>query len=202
MSLESVLGFLQFGFWEVKGKSKQTWPAFTYCATPGFYLAQLRFNSLHPEIKMVTNEKIFTINRPTDMYITTSQKKGRVPVTILQLAGIMDGSNHSLLVDEAKKIHLSGIRDLVIDLSKLTFMNSSGLGAIHKTGLLFRDPPKAEEESDRASPHAIDRERGVRVSKHVKLLSPQPRVSEILYIASFDSLFKIHTNLDAAIASF
>ena len=94
------------------------------------------------------------------------------------------------------------MRDLVIDLSKLTFMSSSGLGAIQKTALLFRDLPKIEEESDRAIPHGIDQERGIRVSSHVKLLSPQPRVAEILYIASFDSLFKIHTNLEAAVASF
>jgi anti-anti-sigma regulatory factor len=134
--------------------------------------------------------------------ITISKKQGRVLVTILQLAGILDGSNHAQLDDEAKKIYQSGMRDLLIDLSKLTFMSSSGLGAIHKTGLLFRDPPKAEEESGRTSTQTIDRERGIQVSKHVKLLSPQPRVAEILYIASFDVLFKIHTNLEAAVASF
>ena len=105
---------------------------------------------------MVTKEKIFTINQPVDMNITTSQKQGRVPVTILKLVGMLDSSNYSLLVDEAKKIHLNGVRDLVIDLSKLTFMSSSGLGAIHKTALLFRDLPKVEEESDRAIPHGID----------------------------------------------
>jgi anti-anti-sigma regulatory factor len=150
---------------------------------------------------LATNEKIYTVDRPVEMNITTSQKQGRVPVTILKLAGILDSSNYTLLVDKAKIIHLNGVRDLVIDLSKLTFMSSSGLGAIHKIGLLFRDPPKAEEESGRAATHAIYRERGIQVSKHVKLLSPQPRVAEILYIASFDSLFKIHTNLAAAVAS-
>ena len=106
------------------------------------------------------------------MNITTSQKQGRVLVTILKLAGILDGSNHMQLVDEAKKIYQSGMRDLLIDLSKLTFMSSSGLGAIHKTALLFRDPPKADRRSDRAATHAIYRERGIQVSKHVKLLLP------------------------------
>jgi anti-anti-sigma regulatory factor len=151
---------------------------------------------------MVTNEKIFTINRPTDMYINTSQKQGRVPVAILQLVGILDGSNYMLLVDEAKRIYINGIRDVVIDLSKLTFISSSGLAAIHKTALLFRDQPMAEQESGWAAYHAIDRDRGSGVQKHVKLLSPQPRVADVLHIASFDSLFEIHTNLEAAVASF
>ena len=52
---------------------------------------------------MVTKEKIFTINQSVDMNITTSQKQGRVPVTILKLAGMLDSSNYTLLVDEAKK---------------------------------------------------------------------------------------------------
>ena len=102
-SLEPLLEFLRFGFREVKAKSKQTWPAFVRCATPGFYLAQLRINFFHKDINMVTKKKIFTINRPVDMNITTSQKQGRVPVTILKLAGMLDSSNYTLLVDEAKK---------------------------------------------------------------------------------------------------
>ena len=137
-----------------------------------------------------------------NLTITISKKQGRVLVTILQLDGILDGSNHMRLVDEAKKIYHEGIRDVLIDLSKLTFMNSSGLAAIQRTAKLFRDPPKAEQESGQAATHAIDRGRGIQVSKHVKLLSPQPRVAEILYIASFDTLFEIHTDLDAAVASF
>ncbi len=90
----------------------------------------------------------------------------------------------------------------MIDLSKLIFMSSSGLAAIHKTALLFRGPPKAEEESSRASQPTIDRGRGPRVESHVKLLAPQPKVAYILYVASFDTLFEIHTDLNAAVESF
>jgi anti-anti-sigma factor len=136
------------------------------------------------------------------MNITTTQKQGRVLVTILELAGKLDGSNYMSLVDEAKKTYLNGMRDLLIDLSKLTFLGSSGLAAIHKTALLFRDQPIANEESGWASYHAIDRDRGSGVQKHVKLLSPQPAVADVLDIASFDSLFEIHTNLNTAVASF
>jgi anti-anti-sigma regulatory factor len=189
--------------WIQGGESEvQTRPAFVRFANPGFYLIHLRINRFQKEINMLTNEEIYTINRPTEMYITTSQKQGRVPVTILELAGIVDGSNYMLLVDEAKKSYLNGMRDLLIDLSKLTFLGSSGLAAIHKTALLFRDQPTANEESGWAAYHAIDRDRGSGVQKHVKLLSPQPRVAEVLDIASFDSLFEIHTDLKAAVASF
>jgi anti-anti-sigma factor len=136
------------------------------------------------------------------MNITSIQKQGRVPVTILELSGKMDGSNYMLLVDEARKNYLNGMRDLLIDLSKLTFLSSAGLAAIHKTALLLRGQPNAEEESGRNSYHAIDRDRGSGIQKHVKLLSPGPAVADVLDIASFGSLFEIHTDLEVAVASF
>jgi hypothetical protein len=136
------------------------------------------------------------------MIITTTQKQARVPVTILELAGKLDGSNYKQLLDEAKKIYLNGARDLLIDLSKLIFLSSAGLAAIHKTALIFCGQTMAEEESGWASYHAIDRDRDGGVQKHVKLLSPQLSVAGILDIANFSSLFEIHTDLDTALASF
>ena len=61
------------------------------------------------------------------------------------------------LVDEARKTYLNGMRDLLIDLSKLTFLSSAGLAAIHQTALIFCGQPIAKEESGWASYHAIDR---------------------------------------------
>jgi anti-anti-sigma regulatory factor len=136
------------------------------------------------------------------MIITTTQKQGSVPVTILELAGSLDGSNYKQLLDEAKKIYLNGARDLLIDLSKLVFLSSAGLAAIHQTALIFCGQTMAGEESGWASYHAIDRDRDGGVQKHVKLLSPQPTVAAILDIANFSSLFEIHTDIDTALASF
>jgi anti-anti-sigma regulatory factor len=136
------------------------------------------------------------------MKITTTQKQGRVPVTILQLTGKLDGSNYMQLVDEARRAYLNGVQDLLIDLSQLTYLSSAGIAAIHKTGLLFRGQPVLEEESGWASYHAIDRDRGSGIQSHVKLLSPQPEVANILDVTGFNSLFEIHTNLDVAVASF
>jgi hypothetical protein len=84
----------------------------------------------------------------------------------------------------------------------LTYLSSAGIAAIHKTALIFRGQPMAEEESGWASFHAIDRDRGKGVQQHVKLLSPQPEVANILDISGFSSLFEIHTDIEAAVASF
>jgi anti-anti-sigma regulatory factor len=136
------------------------------------------------------------------MNLTITQKQARVPVTILELAGKLDGSNYQQLLDEAKKIYLNGARDLLIDLSKLIFLSSAGLAAIHQTALIFCGQLMSDGESGWASYHAMDRDRDGGVQKHVKLLSPQPSVADILDIANFSSLFEIHTDLDTAVASF
>lgn len=136
------------------------------------------------------------------MKITITQKQGRRSVTVLELAGKLDGSNYQQLVDISNTLYLDGVRDLLIDLSQLTFMSSAGLAAIHQSALIFRGQPIAEEQSGWAAYHAIDRDRDGGAQKHVKLLSPQPAVADILEIASFDLLFEIHTDLEAALASF
>ena len=136
------------------------------------------------------------------MNITTTLRQGRVLVTILELVGKLDGSTYQQLVEEAEKIYRNNVRDLLIDLSKLTFLSSAGIAAIHKTALIFRGQPILEEELGWGSYHDIDRDRGGGVQKHVKLLSPQPAVASVLDTVSFDSLFEIHTDLDAAVASF
>ena len=136
------------------------------------------------------------------MNITVTQKQGRVPVTLLELDGKLDGSNYQQLLDEAQKIYLNGARDLLIDLSNLTFMSSAGLAAIHQTALIFCGQPMAGEETGWASYHAIDRDRDGGTQKHVKLLCPQPAVATLLKIAKFDALFEIHANMEAAVASF
>ena len=136
------------------------------------------------------------------MNITSTQKQGRVLVTILQLTGKLDGSNYMQLVDEARRTYLNGAQNLLIDLSNLTYLSSAGIAAIHKAALIYRGLPVAVEESGWASYHAIDRDRGSGVQSHVKLLSPQPEVANILDISGFKSLFEIHSNLESAVASF
>ncbi len=136
------------------------------------------------------------------MNLTTIQKQARVPVTILELAGKLGGTNYKQFTDEATKLFINGMRDLLLDLSKLTFLSSAGMAAIHQTALIFCGLPIPEEESGWASYHALDRNRDGGVQVHVKLLSPQPAVADTLEFASFDSLFEIHTDLETALASF
>jgi anti-anti-sigma regulatory factor len=136
------------------------------------------------------------------MEMTSRQIQGRVPVTVLQLAGKLDGSNYMEMFKEVKLIYAQGVRDLLIDLSRLTYLSSAGLTAIHRTALVFRGLSVPDDESGWASFHAIDQDRDSGLQKHLKLLSPTPEVAHILDIVGFKSMFEIHTDLDTALASF
>jgi len=137
------------------------------------------------------------------MEIASIQKLGQhLPVTVLQLNGKLDGSNYMQLVEEAKRNYANGVRDLLIDLSKLSYMSSLGISAIHETALVFRGLEIPGKEAGWTAYNAIERDRGNGVQKHVKLLSPRPEVAHILEIVGFKALFEIYTDLETALASF
>jgi anti-anti-sigma regulatory factor len=106
------------------------------------------------------------------------------------------------LVEEAKRTYANGVRDLLIDLSRLSYMSSLGISAIHETALVFRGLEIPEKEAGWTAYNAIERDRGNGVQKHVKLLSPQPEVAHVLEIVGFKALFEIYTDLDTALASY
>jgi anti-anti-sigma regulatory factor len=137
------------------------------------------------------------------MEIEITQKLGHhPPVTVLQLSGKLDGSNYLQLVEKAKKIYKNGARDLLIDMSRLSYLSSLGISAIHVTALLFRGLAIPKKETGWVSYNAINRNRDNEVQKHVKLLSPQPEVAHALDLTGFKTLFEIHTDLDTAVTSF
>ncbi|HEY3313372.1 MAG TPA: STAS domain-containing protein [Anaerolineales bacterium] len=135
------------------------------------------------------------------MEITLTQNQGSVPV--LHLQGKLDGSNYQTLITEAQKIYDGGARDVILDLSQLTFISSAGISALHRVALLFRGQKlEAQEEEGWGSYHAIANDRDGSAQKHVKLLSPLDNVQHSLEIVGFNTFFEIYTNLDKAVASF
>lgn len=134
------------------------------------------------------------------MEMTITQKPGAVAV--LHLQGKLDGSNYRELIDEAQKLYDSGMRDIIIDLSQLTFMSSAGISALHRMALIFRGEKQAEMDEGWASYRAISRDRDSGYHKHVKLLNPTERVHNALETVGFTTLFEIHKDADLAAASF
>jgi hypothetical protein len=78
------------------------------------------------------------------MDITTDQPSA--DLTVIGLTGELDGSNFEQVIDAGRAACDGGARRIVLDLSGLTYMGSSGLVAIHSIALLLRgeEPPSPE----------------------------------------------------------
>ena len=136
------------------------------------------------------------------MQITVDQIQSRIPVTVLALQGDLDASNYEQVIAKARELYSAGARHLLIDLSAIPFMGSSGVVALHSVALLMRGEMPPDPEAGWQAFHSIDHARAGGVQQHVKLLSPQPKVSRTLHMTSMDDFFEIHTDKQVAIASF
>ena len=136
------------------------------------------------------------------MKITITNIEGPVPVTILQLEGKLDGANYESLIDEAQKVYEDGVRDLILDLSQLTFISSAGMVALHQVALLFRGEKNPFQDEGWAAYRSIKRDRDNGTQKHVKLISPSEPVQQVLDMTGFGSLFESFADFRQAADSF
>ena len=136
------------------------------------------------------------------MQMTIESIQGKESVTILALRGDLDASNFESVITKAKELYASGTRRLLVDMSELNFMSSSGLVALHSIILLMRGEKPPDPQSGWAAFHAIDRERDSGPQTYVKLLNPQPKVFTSLQKTGMDEFFEIFSDRQTALASF
>ena len=136
------------------------------------------------------------------MNITIDQAEGKVPVTIMRLQGDLDGSNYLDVIDRARELCGAGTQFILLDMSEVPFMASSGLVALHSVALLMRGDEPPDPEYGWEAFHTLDRDRESGFQEQVKLLNPQPRVQRSLEVTGMTEFFVIHNDLDTAIASF
>ena len=136
------------------------------------------------------------------MQISFSKQEGRVPVTIMQLIGNLDASNYTDVIAQAQTVYDEGARDLLIDLSKVPYVSSAGLMSLHSVALIFVGQSMKSKESGRPTFRSINAQNEKTVRLHVKLLSPQPDVEQVLETVGLTQFLDIFTDLETAAQSF
>ena len=134
---------------------------------------------------------------------TTEEVSGRVPITVLTLEGELDASNFERLIDESRTLYENGTRNLLIDLSGLSFLASSGLVALHSIVRLLHGEPPPDLESGWDALHSLGLDVASGASQaEVQLCGPQAGVARVLSRTGLDRLFRIHPDRATAIAEF
>ncbi|MCE9645379.1 MAG: STAS domain-containing protein [Chloroflexi bacterium] len=136
------------------------------------------------------------------MEITFSKQNGRVPVTVMHLAGNLDASNYTDVIAKAQAAYDEGARDLLIDLSQVPYISSAGLMSLHAVVLIFSGNSIQSGDKGRPSFRSIDPRRDSAGLEHVKLLGPQMAVEQVLDVVGLKEFFSVHTSLDAAVQSY
>lgn len=137
------------------------------------------------------------------MEITVTHAQGKVPITVLQLHGDLDGSNYRDLIQKAQQVFETGTRAILLDMSDTPFISSAGIVALHTIAKILAGVRPGEDESGWESFRDMDRTRQAgEKAANFKLLGPQPRVMGVLDTVGFSQYFEIFTNYDAALKSF
>jgi len=136
------------------------------------------------------------------MNLTVSTQQGRVPVTVVQLEGKLDSNSFQRLINEAKKAYEGGARDLVIDMTKLTYISSAGIVSLHSTAKLFRGEEMPDPEKGWNAIRAAERDRTSGLQKHVKLCAVPAEVRSVLDVVGFSNFFEMLPDAQSAVASF
>jgi anti-anti-sigma regulatory factor len=137
------------------------------------------------------------------MVILVTQKQGRVPVTVLHLEGRLDGQNYQELIAKGQELHKAGVRDILLDLTDLSYISSAGMVAFHNIALLLRgEKPPSPDQGWNAYRSMGRSSSESNTQEHFKLFNPQAEVNHILDMVGFNTIFEIFTDLDEAINSF
>jgi anti-anti-sigma regulatory factor len=93
------------------------------------------------------------------------------------------------------------MRNLVLDMTGIPFMSSSGIVALHTISLLLRDERLPELKNGWAALRGVANENSG-LQQHVKLVNPQLRIYQTLDITGMKNFFEIYNDLALAVASF
>ena len=126
--------------------------------------------------------------------ISSSQIQGDVSVTILHLKGPLDRSTDEQLLDRTHQSYEDGARYLLLDLSEVEMLTSSGLHAIHTIFRLFTP----QNELDLMHEHKDEPYK----SPYFKIICPNPQIYYVLNITGFVQNIFVFNNTEDAIKSF
>ena len=136
------------------------------------------------------------------MEITISQEQGKVPVTMIKVAGQLDGQTYQKLIASAQDVIQGGASNILLDLSDLIFISSAGLVSLHVVALLLRGEAMPDLEHGWAALKSVNKSRESGVQQHVKLLNPREEVVNVLDMVGFSTFFEIFNDKQKALESF
>jgi hypothetical protein len=134
--------------------------------------------------------------------LVISQHQESPAIAIMKLQGALDGVSYEYFITEAQKLYDAGTRDLLLDMSELTFLSSAGIAALHRIARVFRGDDRTTMEEGWSAIHAIAKDHDSGSQAHIKLLNPSENILAVLDTVGLQAFFEVFTDIHPAMASF
>jgi anti-anti-sigma regulatory factor len=136
------------------------------------------------------------------MEITVAKAQGRVPVTILRLAGSLDGSTYEDLINAGIEVEAAGTTDLLLDMRQLTFMSSAGVVALQMLLRLMGGESTPKGGGIDLYRTIVPTGGGATGLAHLRLLGPTPDILRVLEVIGMLDFFHVYDEETEAVWSF
>jgi anti-anti-sigma regulatory factor len=136
------------------------------------------------------------------MEITISQEQGSAAVSVICISGHLDGQTYQDLISKANEIVGAGVKNILLDLSDLTYISSAGLVSLHTIALMTRGEVLPNLEHGWSTLKSMDSTHDGGLQKHLKLLNPRPEITKVLEMVGFSEFFEVFTDKQKAVDSF
>ena len=125
-------------------------------------------------------------------------------LALLILNGDLDANSFRAVIAAGRSLYADGSRDLLLDLSGVSLMSSSGIVALHSLALIMRGEQSPDLEQGWNAMHAVSDyvDESTGFERHFKLLAPTRRVRHTLDTTGFVQTFEIFDERQAALEAF
>jgi anti-anti-sigma factor len=137
------------------------------------------------------------------MQTTVERVEAGVPVTVMALSGELDASNYLRLVDDVRPLYDSGARNLLLDLTDLSFISSSGLVSLYSILKVMQGEEPPDPEYGWSALHSMERDvEDGKKQDVVRLCGMQPAVGDVLQRTGIDAMFPTYPDRETALAAY
>lgn len=134
------------------------------------------------------------------MTIDVEHLGGSPAVTVVALDGELDASNYQQVIEIVRDAYARGARGLVFDFSRLTFMGSSGLFALHSAVRIVRGETPPDAEMGWGALHEMANYHDA-TGANVRIAAPQDAIARVLERTGMTTLFGIDASRADAVAA-
>jgi anti-anti-sigma regulatory factor len=133
--------------------------------------------------------------------VKTSIDRVSDSVAVLGLDGELDASNYRDLMSTGEQLYAEGVRTLVLDMSGLEYMSSSGIVALHSLALVYRGQAPHDPDAGWEALHAAQAD-GEAGGGHdqLRLVAPSEAIDVVLERTGMSRIMPVFPDRDAALA--